>query len=267
MAGHVGRWRVSKVLRSPWSLLVVGVGLAVPPAQAAETTIRGVSGRLYADLGTHAVVPSGPMTRHFDQTMLGFSFEFGVGLRGIPLTLGLGVYEDLMGSDSWATGESGLWIYDGNVVLGDLYLGRHLDVRGIDLVVRLEPETWRFRPFLELRGGIAQIHCTWTLQATVPELLLVDQVVEQEKTGNITARWGYGAGLRIEAYRLPPAREGTLALIVSLGIRRSHAGSLRYLEPAGSRVGPTTTYAFAIAQPPFVAWEPFLLLGFESRSW
>jgi hypothetical protein len=41
---------------------------------------------------------------------------------------------------------------------------------------------------------------------------------------------------------------------------------LRYLEPHSTTVGGQRTYSLAIAQPAFQSFEPFVLVGFESRS-
>ena len=230
-------------------------------AQAAELVVIHLEGRLYAEVGGYGSVPNGPMTEQFDQTTGGGSFQFGIGLKGIPATLGIAAHETALASDSWSTGESGYFSYNGSSGFGNLYLRRTLDVRGADLVFRLEPERWRIRPFLEARGGFLQIHCTWALAATVN-----GQLLSEEKTGDTTWSWGYGAGFRIEPFRPSHFPSGDIAWFVSLGVRQVFAGALRYLEPRGSQVGGVTTYAFSIAQPPFRAIEPFLVIGFESRS-
>jgi hypothetical protein len=250
--------RARRLLPLPFLLVSLG---AATSARAGEPGVHPLRGRLYADLGGYVSVPSGPMTRDFDQTTGGGSFQFGIGLKGIPATLGISAHQTGLGSTTWSTGEAGYYSYGGRSGFGYLDLHRTLDVRGADLVFRLEPERWRVRPFLEIRGGFLQIHCTYRLSATVN-----GELYAEEETGNITWSWGYGGGFRIEVYRLPPTPTGDLALTVSLGVRRVFAGNLRYLQPQGSDVGGVRTYGFSIDQPPFRAIEPFLLLGFESRS-
>jgi len=246
---------------SPILVVFAFVGVRATVVHAKEPVVLKVDGRLYAEIGGYASVPNGPMTREFDQSLAGWSFQFGMGLRGIPATLGLAAHFTQMGTDSWATGESGAWDYNGSWGFGDLYLQRSLDVRGADLVFRLEPERWRIRPFLEVRGGFLQIHCTWSLAAT-----LNGELVSEEKTGDIGWSWGYGGGLRFEPFRPDHFASGDIAWFVSVGVRQVFAGSLSYLEPRGSRVGGQQTYSFSIAQPAFRSIEPFLLIGMESRS-
>jgi hypothetical protein len=248
------------------SLLSLFLLAAIPArARAGEpVVVEGVQGRLYVDLGAYAGVPRSPMTRDFDGTLAGFSLGFGIGLKGIPATLGLVAHQTLLGSTSWNTGESGLITYDGQTGFGDFHLTRSLDVRGVDLVLRLEPERWRVRPFVELRGGILQLHCTWTLDATLTSG--GDPIDEREETGNITWSWAYGGGVRIQVYRSDFGSRGDIVWLVSLGLRAVRAGALRYLEPRSATVGGQRTYSFAIAQPAFQSFEPFLLIGIESRS-
>jgi hypothetical protein len=220
----------------------------------------GFRGRLYADLGGYLAIPHGPMTKDFDGTLTGFSFGFGVGLRGIPATLGLAAHETLVSTRKWRTGESGAFFHNGRTGFGDLFLGRRLDVRGVDLVLRAEPEDWRVRPFVEVRGGFLQMHCTRTLEATVSDG--AGPLEESEKTGNIAWSWAYGGGLRVQFYRHDFGSVGDVVWLVSLGVRVVRSGEVRYLEPRTSQ-GTTT---FAISQPAFQSIEPFLLIGFESRS-
>ena len=248
-----------------WSLVLPLIAGAATSAHAADVENKpGFRGRLYAELGAYAAIPRGTMTHEFDGTLTGFSFAFGIGRKGIPATLGIAAHETLMSTNGWRTGRSGVFIYDGQTGFGDLYLSRRLDVRGADLVLRLEPEDWRVRPFVELRGGILQLHCTWTLDATVT--MGNRPLDEREETGNITWSWGYGAGLRIQIYRSDFGRVGDIVFLVSLGVRAVRAGALRYLEPRTTLVGGQPTYSFSIAQPAFQSIEPFILLGFESRS-
>jgi hypothetical protein len=247
------------------SLVLLLVAGAATSAHAADGEKKLVfPGRLYVDLGAYAAVPRSTMTRDFDGTLTGFSFAFGIGRKGIPATLGLAAHETLMSTSSWRTGASGVFIYNGQTGFGDLYLKRRLDVRGADLVLRLEPESWRVRPFVELRGGFLQIHCTWTLDATV--VLGDPPLDEREETGNLTWSWGYGAGLRIQIHRSDFGSVGDILFLVTLGVRAVHAGALRYLEPRTAQVGGQPTYSFAIAQPAFRSLEPFILIGLESRS-
>jgi hypothetical protein len=247
-----------RLLIPAFLLLCLAVATA---ARAGEAKVYPLNGRLYAEIGGYVSAPSGPMTGQFDQITGGASFQFGIGLRGIPATLGIGAHQTELSSTTWTTGESGYFSYGGNSGYGDLSLHRSLDVRGADLVFRLEPERWWIRPFLEIRGGFLQIHCTWSLSATVNGELL-----GQEKTGNITWSWGYGGGLRLEPFRVLHSAEGDIAFFVSFGVRQVHAGPLRYLEPRGSNIGGVYTYTFSIDEPSYRAIEPFLLLGFESRS-
>jgi hypothetical protein len=233
---------------------------ATSPAQA-EAKVYPLDGRLYAEIGGYVSAPTGPMTREFDQITGGASFQFGVGLKGIPATLGIGMHQTEMGSTTWATGESGYFSYSGNSGYGDLYLRRALDVRGVDLVFRLEPERWWIRPFLEIRGGILQIWCKWSLATSTNSELL-----GEEKTGDIGWSWAYGGGLRMEPFRVHHFPAGDIAWFVSFGMRQVHAGPLRYLEPRGSSIGGVYTYTFSIVEPSYRALEFFLLLGFESRS-
>jgi hypothetical protein len=248
-----------------WSLALLLFAGTVTSAHAADAENKpGFQGRLYADLGAYAAIPRGTMTHDFDGTMTGFSFAFGIGRKGIPATLGIAAHETLMSTNDWRTGASGVFIYDGQTGFGDLYLGRRLDVRGADLVLRLEPEGWWVRPFVELRGGILQLHCTWTLDATVT--VGDGPLDEREETGDITWSWGYGAGLRIQVYRSDFGSVGDIVFLVSFGVRAVRAGALRYLEPHTTLVGGQPTYSFSIAQPAFQSLEPFILVGFESRS-
>jgi hypothetical protein len=244
-----------------WSLVLLWNAGTTTLARADEPEPKpGFRGRLYADLGGYLAIPRGPMTRDFDGALTGFSFGFGVGLRSIPATLGLAAHETLASTKKWKTSESGAFYYNGRTGFGDLTLGRRLDVRGLDLVLRVEPEDWRVRPFAEIRGGILQMYCTWRLDATVTDGS--GPLGETEETGNIAWSWAYGGGLRVQVYRQDFGSVGDVVWLVSLGVRAVHSGDLRYLEPRTSQ----GTTAFAISQPAFQSLEPFLLIGLESRS-
>jgi hypothetical protein len=92
------------------TILIVFVFVApASSAQAAEPVVIPLDGRLYAELGGYVSVPNGPMTKELNQTSGGASFQFGMGLKGIPATLGIGAHQTALASDGWATGESGLF--------------------------------------------------------------------------------------------------------------------------------------------------------------
>jgi hypothetical protein len=200
------------------------------------------------------------MTKEFSEVMPGMSFNFGLGLRGIPLTIGLGYQQEFISSTSWSTNKTGLFIYNDQWSYGTLHLSRDLDVRHFDAVLHLEPEWHRFRPFIEVLGGTSQIFCDWSLSTTYGSGLT------QEHTGGLTWTWGYGAGIRIEPFRPYADKRGSLALVVSLGVRRRLAGKLRFLEPHGNALGGVETVSFSITEPKFDVIQPYLFIGIVSRS-
>ena len=201
------------------------------------------------------------MTTAFAGLLPTVGLHFGMGLRGIPLTLGLGFHQELIANQTWSSSETGVFAYGGNVGFGTLHLSRRLEARHFDVVLRLEPEWRRFRPYLELLGGTSQIFCVSTLSAT-----LGSNLYSQEDTGGLTWSYGYGAGIRFEPFHPMVVSRGSLALVVTVGARRMFAGPLTYLEPRGTVVGGVQSTTISIKEANFDVIEPYLLIGLESRS-
>jgi hypothetical protein len=65
------------------------VGVPATVVHANEPVVLEVDGHLCVEVGGYVSVPNGPMTREFNHRLTGWSFQFGMGLSGIPATLGL----------------------------------------------------------------------------------------------------------------------------------------------------------------------------------
>jgi len=83
------------------------VGVPATAVHANEPVVLKVDGRLYVEIGGYVSVPNGPMTREFDQRLTGWSFQFGMGLSGIPATVGLAAHFTQVATDSWAPASQG----------------------------------------------------------------------------------------------------------------------------------------------------------------
>lgn len=154
----------------------------------------------------------------------GWQFEFGVGPRVLPLTLGV------------AMGE---WFLQNENSAASVY---SVDVRHVDLVLRLEPD-WRWvRPFVSASVGVAALYLTPT----------GDFGHEDAEQQDLALNRGLSLGVDLELWgRRRNGENGTGALTLTLGVRGSETGPLFYLpyaaESVGSRGGSFGTRA------PFVA--------------
>jgi hypothetical protein len=216
----------------------------------------GADGHAYLDAGGLLGIPSGELAKQTSKTAFGFGFHFGVGgLKGIPLTFGLGMHEEYLASYSQSLGW-GYVQYGDKSGFGQVTLSRGLEVRHFDAILRLEPDWHWVRPYLELIGGTSQIFATWSISAT-----LGSKLQEGESSGNLSWSWGYGAGIRVEPWRSMEGPRGSLSWVITLGVRRMYAGHLRYQEPSTSTIDGQRTTVFSTVIPHFEMVEPYLLVG------
>jgi hypothetical protein len=116
----------------PLLLSATLVVLAASPARAVE-------GRFYLEAGPMLGIPVGELGHETGRTVYGFDLHFGVGIKHIPLTFGLGMHEEYISYDRWSTGSSGHYQYGDTWGVGQLCLSRSVEVRHFDTIVRLEP--------------------------------------------------------------------------------------------------------------------------------
>jgi hypothetical protein len=217
--------------------------------------------RIFVDAGVLVAFPRGALSGPLGEVHSGVALHFGVGLRRIPLAFGIGFHETSLSGAEYASSDVGIWVVNGNVGVGRLYLSQSASIRHFDAFVRLEPDWKRFRPYLELLGGTSQIFVTSTASDS-----LGNRVATDETGGDLSWEWGYGAGIRIEPLAAWGNPRGSLSLVVSLGIRRVAAGSIHYLQTRSTMVGSQSGLELATSEAGYLTTEPYLTVGLVSRG-
>jgi hypothetical protein len=188
-------------------LLVTTFGLA---ARASDDPPKGGEPlRGYGALEGALGFSSGSLVGHAGITP-GWQFEFGVGPRVLPLTLGVAM---------------GQWFLAHENAAPSVY---SVDVRHVDLVLRLEPD-WRWvRPFLSASVGVAALYLTVT----------DDSRATGDEQQDLALSRGLSLGVDIELWgRRRNGESGTGALTLTLGMRGSETGPLFYLPYEAPSVG------------------------------
>jgi hypothetical protein len=217
--------------------------------------------RIFVDAGVLVAFPNGALSGSFGEVHPGVALHFGVGLRRIPVALGIGFHETSLSGAECVSSDAGIWIVNGNVGVGRLYLSQSASLRHFDAFVRLEPDWRRFRPYLELLGGTSQIFVISTASDS-----LGNKLAREETNGDLTWEWGYGAGIRLEPFAAWAHPSGSLSVVVSLGIRRVVAGPLHYLQPRSTLVGSQSGLELTTGEASCRTTEPYLTVGLASRG-
>lgn len=188
--------------------------------------------RIFVDAGCLVAFPSGGLSGPFGDVHPGVALHFDVGLRKVPLAFGIGFHETSLSGAEYVSSDTGIYSINGNIGVGRLYISQSAALRHFDAFLRLEPDWKRVRPYLELLGGTSQIFVTSKVSDSIG-----NRLESEETNGNLTWEWGYGAGIRFEPLAPWGFPSGSLSLVVSLGLRRVQAGSLRYLQTRPGMVG------------------------------
>jgi hypothetical protein len=224
---------------------------------ATESEAHALEGRAYVSLDGQVGVARGEMGQRLPGTNPGWDFRFGVGLRGIPLTLGLGASALTYSSQSWDGGSRGLVIRDGDIGFGPTTWVRTAEMRHFDVVLRLQPEWRRARPFVEVSAGTAQFFIGQSLSTDWQGLVLESS----EASRPLAFAWGWGAGLEVEPWRIYSGPEGTLGLAISVGVRGRRSLPAEYAVPSRDPQG-----ALVAARTALDMVAPFVGVAIVSRS-
>jgi hypothetical protein len=230
-----------------WPVLLLSLAR---PAHALE-------GRAYVAFAGQAGIARGEMSRLVPGLTPGWDFRFGAGLRGIPLTVGLGGGALSYSSQSFA-GPSGVFSRGDEIGFGPTTIVRSTEMRHFDLVARLEPE-WRWvRPFAEATVGTAQFFVSTRLSTDWQGL----ELDSAESSKSPTLGWGWALGLNVEPFRIYAGPQGTLGLAFSAGVRGFDSLPVGYSvhlpnDPQGRLVA---------VRSRFQMLAPFLGLTIVSRS-
>jgi hypothetical protein len=216
-----------------------------------------VEGRAYVAFDGQAAVARGEMSRLVPGLTPGWDFRFGVGLRGIPLTVGLGGGALAYSSQSFA-GPSGIFSRGDEVGFGPTTLDRSTEMRHFDLLVRLEPE-WRWiRPFAEATVGTAQFFVSTRLSTDWQGL----ELESAEASKSPTLGWGWAVGLNVEPFQIYSSPQGTLGLAFSAGLRGFDSLPVQYSVPLPN----DPQGRFLAARSRFQMLAPFFGVVLVSRS-
>jgi hypothetical protein len=249
-------------MRAPATLLAA-MALLAPPS-AAATNVVTLDARGYVDVGGGAWLPQGDLARQ-GSAAPGWAVQFGVGPKRLPFTLGLGAGVVTTASRT-DPGPTGVWVHDDTIDFGPTTIGRAVELRHVELVLRLEPDWARLRPFLEATGGVFQ---SWTVTTMTADWTggVLDA---REDARGWTPAYGLGGGLVLTPFRplqVGPRADGTgggsIAVALTLGVRVVRGGELAVATPE-SPDGSSTMLSPARAALAAVA--PYALLTFAFRS-
>jgi hypothetical protein len=240
------------------------------PARANEPIllpeVRG-----YVDMGGGVGIAQGDFARFAPQTSPSWNVQFGVGPKRYPVTFGLGTGAMVTASRSYA-GPSGTWIHNGEIDFGPTTVTQRTELRHVELMVRLEPDWIRVRPFVELTGGVAQFWTTTTMQANWTGGVLDDT----ENAKDTALFYGLGAGLIVVPFRpmvfastdeqraqgMGPDT-GSVGFALTLGVRLVRGTAIDYAAPE-TPTGQSTTLAPERSTLQLLA--PYALLTFSLRT-
>jgi hypothetical protein len=243
--------------------VVAALAVLVTTGASAETQVLE---RGYADAGLTVWVPQGELARH-DATTTGWSLQFGAGPKRLPLMLGLGAGALRTASRSDA-GPRGVWVHDDTTDFGPTTVLNTVELRHVELILRLEPDWPRVRPFLEGTAGFCQYWTTTTMSADWTGGV----VGGGESAADYAPAFGLGGGLIVSPLRplrVAPGADGTgggeLALALTLGVRLVRGGGLAVATPL-TPDGASTTLAPARAALDAVAPYASLTVNFRATD-
>lgn len=248
------------------SVACVVVALAALASARASAQTRAVApqARGYLDVGAGGWVPRGDFARYGAGTV-GWSLQLGAGPKRYPVTVGLGAGVVTTASRSDA-GPTGVWVHDGVVDFGPTTLTRSVELRHVELVLRLEPDWRRVRPFVEATGGVFQYWTTTSMSADWTGGVLGGG----EAARDFAPAFGLGGGVilsPLRPWRVAPRADGTgggeVALALTLGVRLVRGGGIAVATPV-TLDGASTTLAPAHTALDAVA--PYALLTVNFRS-
>jgi hypothetical protein len=184
--------------------------LAFAPS-AHATDYRG-----YFQANAEVDVPSGALAPSLPSLGGGWGFEFGVGLRGIPLMLGVHAGDIYLGGDT-IDGPTVLTGSPDSFDITTTTVSRRFELRHLEITARLEPSWMYLRPYVEASAGLAALWRVATLDG-------VDQELDKwEDQRSVAPVWGAAAGIDIfpwcRDYKdLPWKSQGQGALCAGLTI-------------------------------------------------
>ena len=216
--------------------------------------------RLFIDVGGLVAFPRGQTKDIFGNTHFGYSFHFGLGMTKIPLAFGIGFHQSYLSEERYVRPGSSFYVINGVVGSGDLNETVSATIRHFDAFIRLEPPWRRFRPYLELRGGTAQVFIQDKLSA------LGRTVAEEEVDGDGTWSWGYGVGLHVEPWAPLVGDLGSVGVVITAGVMWMSAGGMKYLTTREGTANGQPATVVDVAAATLRTTEPFVAIGLVSRN-
>jgi hypothetical protein len=222
--------------------------------------------RLFIDVGGLVAFPRGETKDIFGNTHFGYSFHFGLGMAKIPLAFGIGFHESSLSEETYVRPGSSFYVINGVIGSGDLHESVTATVRHVDAFVRLEPPWRRFRPYLELRGGTAQVFIQDKLSTRQILSTMQQTVAEEEVDGDGTWSWGYGVGVHVEPWAPAVGPLGSVGLVITAGVMWMSAGGMKYLQTREGTANGQPATVVDVAAATLRTTEPFLAIGLVSRN-
>jgi len=210
--------------------------------------------RLALGFDGQVAVPTGRSASQLPGVGGGGQIDFAIGLRAIPLLVGISAGSLTLDS-SRTDGGVEVVSTDGGLLLTTTHIERSTELRHLELTLRLQP-AWRYvRPFVDGSFGVAALWQTASLTGAESRTL-----ADAEKQVSAAPAYSVGLGLDIDLWRLQHD-EGTehssLGIVLTLGLRSFHTGPLDMAEAFVS-----TDRAWFDAEPkPIHLWMPYVGLS------
>ena len=156
--------------------------LAFAPS-AHATDYRG-----YLQANAEVDAPSGALAPSLPSLGGGWGFAFGMGLRGIPLMLGIRAGDIYLGGDT-IDGPTVLTASPDSFDITTTTVSRRFELRHLEITARLEPPWKYLRPYVEASAGLAALWRVATVDAGDQE---IDRWEDQRSVAPV---WGAAVGI------------------------------------------------------------------------
>ena len=173
-------------MRSSLLLACAAFACALVVAPSADATdYRG-----YFQANAEVDAPSGALAPSLPSLGGGWGVTFGVGLRGIPLMLGVRAGDVYLGGNT-IDGPTVLTASPGSFDVTTTTVSRRFELRHLEITARIEPPWKYLRPYVEASAGIAALWRVATVDGADEE---IDHWEDQR---SVAPTWGAAVGIDI----------------------------------------------------------------------